>query len=92
MIWEGSELRPKQEDENNLTINIPDLVCHGEAEDVILVVHDKHLVHTEHLSRFHVFQRLAMLAALEGDGLTPLICPGVSGAIGQAHYVVAGGG
>lgn len=33
-----------------------------------------------------------MLAALEGDGLTPLICPGVSGAVGQGHYVFAGGG
>lgn len=85
---EGSEDRPKQEARNNLhdlTINIPDLVGHGESEDFICIVHDKHLVHAEHLSWFHVSQRLAILAALEGEGLTPLICPGVSGAIGQAH-------
>lgn len=91
---EGSEDRPKQEDKNNLhdlTVNIPDLVGHGDSQDFI-IVHDHHLVHAEHLSRFHVSQKLAMLAALECDGLTPLICSGFSRAIGQAHQVVAGGG
>lgn len=97
MLYTSQEVSAdqKQEDKNklhDLTINIPDLVGHGKPDDFIRIVHDKHLVHVEHLSRFHVSQRLAMLAALEGDGLTPLICPGVSGAVGQAHYVFAGGG
>lgn len=90
---EGSEDRPKQEDKNNdLTIDISDLVGHGESQDFICIVLDKHLVHAEHLSQLHVSQKLGVLAALECDGLTPLICPGVSGAIGQAHRVVTGGG
>lgn len=96
VLQEGSERRPKQEDKNklhDLTVDISDLVAHGEPDEfVISIVHDKHLFHAEHLSRLHVSQSLAMLAALEGDGLTPLICPGVSGAIGQAHYVVSSGG
>lgn len=33
-----------------------------------------------------------MLAALEGDGLTPLVGPGVSGGIRQVHSIGAGGG
>lgn len=33
-----------------------------------------------------------MLAALEGDGLTPLVRPGLSGAVGQGDRVVPGGG
>lgn len=81
----------KQEDKNylhDLTIDIPDLVAHGEPDEIITsVVHDKDLVHAEHLSGFHVSERLAMLAALEGDGLTPLERPGVSVAVGRAHYV-----
>lgn len=93
---EGSEQRPKQEDKNSLhdlTIDIPDLVAHGEPDEFIIsVVHDKHLVHAKHLGRFHVSQRVAMLTALKGDGLTPLIHPGFSGAIRQAHYIVPGGG
>lgn len=93
---EGSEQRPKQEDKNSpydLTIDIPDLVAHGEPDEFIIsIIHDKHLVHAEHLGRFHVSQRVAMLAALEGDGLTPLIRPGFSGAIRQVHCIVPGGG
>lgn len=58
MLQEGSEHRPKQEDKNNhhdLTIDIPDLVAHGEPDDFITsVVQDKDLVHAEHLSWFHV--------------------------------------
>ncbi len=96
LLQEGCECRPKQEDKNNthdLTVDIPNLVAHGVPDEFIIsVVHDKDLVHAEHLSRFHVSQRVAVLAALEGDGLTPLIRPGVGGAIGQAHYVVPSGG
>ena len=85
--------RKTKENLSDLTIDIPDLVAHGEPDEFIIsVVHDKDLVHAEHLGRFHVSQRLAVLAALESDGLTPLIRPGLSGAVGQAHYVVPGGG
>lgn len=90
------ERRPKQEDTNNLhdlTVDVADLVAHGEPDEFIIsVVQDKDLVHAEHLGGFHVSQRLVMLAALEGDGLTPLVRPGLSGAVGQAHYVVPSGG
>lgn len=95
-LQEGSEPRPKQEDKNNLhdlTVDIPDLVAHGEPDEFIIsVVHDKDLVHAEHLGRFHVSWGQVMLAALEGDGLTPLVRPGFGGATGQAHYVVPSGG
>lgn len=96
VIQEGSELRAKQEDKNNirdLTVDVPYLVAHGESDEFIIsVVHDKDLIHAEHLGGFHVSQRLVMLATLEADGLTPLICPGLSGATGQAHHVVPIGG
>lgn len=93
---EGNEYKPKQEEQNklhDLTIDVSDLVAHGEADELIAsVVHDKHLVHAEHLGGFDVSQGLAVLAALEGDGLTPLIRPGVGGAVWEAHHVVPGGG
>lgn len=96
VLQEGSELRLKQEDKNDLldlTIDVPDLVAHGKPDELIIsVVHDKDLVHAEHLGGFRVSCRHVMLAAREADGLTPLMRPGVSGAIGQAHDVVPGGG
>lgn len=96
VLQEGSVRGLKQEDKNNphdLTIDITDLVAHSEPDEFIIsIVQDKDLVHAEHLSGFHVFQRLSILAALEGDGLTPLVGPGFSGAIGKAHYIVPGGG
>lgn len=89
----ADQSRKTKNNPRDLTIDIPDLVAHGEPDEFIIsVIHDKDLVHAEHLSRFHVSQRLAVLAALEGDGLTPLIRPGLSGAIGQAYYVVPSGG
>lgn len=96
VLQDGSMCRPKQEDTNNpndLTIDVSDFVAHGKPDELIIfIVQDKDLVHAEHLSWFHVSQRLAILAALEGDGLTPLVRPGVSGAIGQSHFVVPSGG
>ena len=93
---EVMEVRAKQEDKkhhDDLTIDIPNLVAHGEPDEFIIsIIHDKDLVHTEHLGRFNVSQRFAVLAALEGDGLTPLIRPGVSGTIRQTHDVVPCGG
>lgn len=92
----GSECRPKQEKAENsardLTVDVPDLVGHGEADDVVGVVHDEHLVHIEHLRGPHVSQGVAVRAALEADGLTPLVRPGLGGAVGQGELVVPGGG
>lgn len=88
--------KAKQEDGNclhDLTVDVPDFVAHGKPDELITgVIHDKYLVHVEHLGRFHVSVGLVVLAALEGDGLTPLIRPGVGGSVRQVHNVVPGGG
>lgn len=90
---EGSVSRPEQEKQGrDLTVDVPDLVGHGKADDVVGVVQDEHLVHVEHLRGSHVPQGVAVLAALEGDGLTPLVRPGLGGAVGQEERVVPGGG
>lgn len=87
MLYSRKEVRADQNrkaknNPHDLTVHIPDLVGHGEADDVVCVVHDKHLVHSEHLRGPHVSQSLAVLAAPEGDGLTPLVGPGLGGAVG----------
>ena len=70
-----------------------DLVAHGVADQIVLgIEHHKDLVHAELLRGHRRPAGLVVRAALEGDGLTPLEGPGFSGAIGQAHYVVPGGG
>lgn len=94
LYLQGEEARADQNRKRrrDLTVDVADLVGHGEADDVVGVVHDKHLVHVEHLRGPHVSQGVAVLAALEGDGLTPLVRPGLSGAVGQVEYVVPGGG
>lgn len=88
--------RQQQEDKHHLhdlTVDVPDLIAHGKPDDFVIgVVHDEHLVHTEHLSGFHVSQSVAMLAVLEGDGLTPLVRPGVGGLVRQGHFIVPSGG
>lgn len=95
-LQEGTEHRPNRKNKNSacdLTIDVPDLVAHGKPDELIIgVIHDKNLVHTEHLGRFNFSWRLIILAALEGDGLTPLVRPGLSGAVRKANYIVSGGG
>lgn len=98
LFLKGEEARADQNrkrrknNPRDLTVDVPDLVGHGEAEDVVGVVHDEHLVHVKHLRGPHVSQGVAVLAALEGDGLTPLVRPCLSGAVGQGDGVVPGGG
>lgn len=54
---EGSTER-KQEDKNNvcdLTVDVPNLVAHGEADELIIsVVQNKDLVHAQHLGGFDI--------------------------------------
>lgn len=43
------------------SVGVPDLVAHGEPDEFIIsIVHDKDLIHAEHLCGFHVSQRLVM--------------------------------
>lgn len=58
-----------------LTVNVPDFVGHSEPHDFIRIIQGQHMIHTEKLGRFHLSPKIAVLAALEGDCLTPLIGP-----------------
>ena len=77
---------------HDLTVDIGDLVAHGVADELIGgVIHDKDLVHVEHLGGFHGPEGLVVLAALEADGLAPLVRPGLGRALGKADHVVPRG-
>lgn len=76
-----------------LTVHVPDLVAHGVPHQLMLgVVHDKHLFHSQHLGLGHLPGGLGMGAALVGDGLPPLVFPGLRGTILQADHVLTRGG
>lgn len=70
-----------------------DLVAHGVAYQVVVgVEHHKDLVHAELLDRWRRPVGLIMRAALEGDGLTPVVVSGLDVAIRGGDGVVAVGG
>lgn len=60
-----------------------DLVAHGEADQVIICIkHHKDLVDAQLLCGRGPPSGLLMRAALKGDGLTPLVAPGLDDALG----------
>lgn len=60
-----------------------DLVAHGEADQVVIrVKHHKDLVDAQLLCSRGPPTGIFMSAALKGDGLTPLVAPGLHGALG----------
>lgn len=66
-----------------LTVDRADLVAHGEADQVIICVkHHKDLVDAQLLCGRGPPGGLLMGAALKGDGLTPLVAPGLDDALG----------
>lgn len=59
-----------------------DLVAHGVADQIVFCIEqDKDLVHTELLGGWRHPDGLIMGAAVEGDGLTPLVASGLDAAI-----------
>lgn len=67
-----------------------DLVAHGVADELVgRVVHDENLVDGELLRRGQLAGTLVMLAALEGDGLAPIVAQLLDATLSQAHYVVS---
>lgn len=59
------------------------LVAHGEADQVIIgVKHHKDLVDAQLLRGRGPPVGVSVRAALKGDGLTPLVAPGLHGALG----------
>lgn len=77
----------------DLTVDVSDLVAHGEADELIRgAVHDEDLVDAELLGGGRGSGGLVVLAAAEGDGVAPLVGPGLSGAVRMTHNVVSGGG
>lgn len=78
---------------SGLTVHRADPVAHGVADQVVLSVkHHKDLVHAELLGGQLRPDGLVVLAALEGDRLTPLVASGLDGAVGRGDGVVAVGG
>lgn len=70
-----------------------DLVAHGVADQLVVgVEHDEDLVHAELLGGRRRPAGLVVRAALEGDGLAPLVAPGLHAAVGEGDGVVAVGG
>lgn len=58
---------------------------------VLRVKHYKDLVHAELLDGRHLPCGLLMGTALESDGLTPVVAPGLNTAVRRDNGVVAGG-
>lgn len=76
-----------------LTVDGANLVAHGVADQMVVrVEHHKDLVHAELLGGWCCPGGLVMRAALEGDGLTPLVASGLYLAIRGGDGVVAVGG
>lgn len=70
-----------------------DLVAHGVADQTVVgIEHHKDLVHAELLRRRRRPDGFVVWAALEGDSLTPLVAPGLDGAVRRGDGVVAVGG
>lgn len=72
-----------------------DLVAHGVADQKVFgVEHHKDLVHAELLGGRRRPGGLVVRAALEGDGLTPLVASGLDVAVrgGDGVVTVGGGG
>lgn len=66
-----------------------DLVAHGVADQVVFgVEHHEDLVHAELLGGRRLPDGLVVWAALEGDGLTPLVAFGLDGAVGGGDGVI----
>lgn len=71
------------------------LVAHGEADQVIIrVKHHKDLVNAQLLCGRGPPIGIFVRAALKGDGLTPLVAPGLYGALrgGDGVFTVRRGG
>lgn len=78
---------------SGLTVHRADPVAHGVADQVVVgVKHHKDLVHAELLGGQLRPDGRVVLAALEGDRLTPLVASGLDGAAGRGDGVVAVGG
>lgn len=70
------------------------LVAHGEADEVIVSVkHHKDLVNAQLLCGRGPPISIFVGATLKGDGLTPLVAPGLYGALreGDGVFTVRGG-
>lgn len=56
------------------TVDVSNLVTHGVTQELIaLIIHDEHLVHTEHLCGRHGSDDFIKLAALKRDGLSECV-------------------
>ena len=75
-----------------LTVDRADLVAHGIADQMVVgVKHHEDLVHAELLGGWRRPGGLVVRAAMESDGLAPLVASGVDFAIGGSDGVVAVG-
>lgn len=78
---------------SELTVDGADLVAHGVADQMVVgIKHHEDLVHAELLGgRCHP-GGFVVWAALEGDGLTPLVASGLDSAVRGGDGVVTVGG
>ncbi|XP_034722409.1 uncharacterized protein LOC117941512 [Etheostoma cragini] len=75
--------KSRSKSKRGLTVDRADLVAHGVADQmVVLVEHHKDLVHAELLGGGRRAGHLGVRAALEADGLAPLVAPGLGAAAG----------